>query len=301
MMIGRRALGVVALHRARYTEAAEALQASLKLYDRETHLPLAYAQGYDHAEICAVFLSFAQWISGDLAAARKMSAYSVSHSRDINHMHSLCQALVFRGMLGVLARDKGAMALASVEAEEIGARYDFAAMFGAGKFFGAASRLLSQQAPLTSAEIDELLGAHELFVAANPYNYGSLAGAVIAEIMLRAARPEDCATELKRAEELQEKTGEIWIAPEIMRLRACLADAKGDGSGAVAARREALGMAEKSGALVFALRIACDIAEAEPSEGAHSRVVDIMSRMPSLDGGWDVTRAQAVEACSVTA
>lgn len=293
-MIGTRGVGVVALHLGRVEAAEGLLRDALDRYDLDRHLPLAHAHGYDHAEICAVFLSFTLWMRGDLAGARRVSDYAVRHSRIIEHAHSLAQALAFRSLLGILARDPDGLAAAGSEAVAIGERHDLKVMAAAGAFFRDAAGMLAADRPLDAAALAALLAARERFLKVNPYNYGPAAEVAVAEILLCAGDLDAAERHLALGDEVQERTGESWTMPELMRVRALVLAARGDAAGAEALRLEAHARAAEGGAATFALRIACDLAEACPSEAARRRLEAAAAAMRTFDGGWDERRLAAL-------
>ncbi|MFZ7090954.1 AAA family ATPase [Primorskyibacter sp. 2E233] len=295
-MIGGRAMGVVALHVSRFDEAEERLRAALDAYDRDRDIGLAYAHGYDHAEICAVFLSFTLWMRGDLKGARKVSAFSVSHSRDINHAHSLGQALSFRALLAALAFDDGEMADAGLEAVEMADRFDIKVARGAGLFFGNAARLLARADPPDQSDCAALKRALPVFQQFNPFNYGPLAWSVLANAYLRAGQLPDAKSCLEQAQKIEKHTDETWTSSEIARLQAQLAGLEGDSDKAADLRVRAFEHARESGAATLALRIACDMVEAEGSEQSYARLAQAADGMVSLDEGWDATRLRRLRA-----
>lgn len=299
-MIGDRGLGVVAFHTSALAEAADLLRRALDSYDEAAHLPLAHVHGYDHAEICAVFLSFTLWSMGDPVGAEAVSAFSVTHARRIRHAHSLAQALAFRAMLRALARDTATAIASAQEAQEVSARHGLAAMQGAGVFFGLVGHQLQQDSPPDAAGLAELREAHGTFQRFNPYNYGPLTGSFLAALLLRAGETAAASQALDRAEELQERTGETWMRPELMRLRAQVQAAQGGAGDAIHSLEAALQTAEDDGAMMMALRIACDLVALDPSATARARLSELRGRMISADGGWDDRRSQALLASGLS-
>ncbi|HSF63089.1 MAG TPA: AAA family ATPase, partial [Paracoccaceae bacterium] len=300
-MIGDRGLGVVAFHTGALAEAAVLLRQALDRYDEAAHLPLAHAHGYDHAEICAVFLSFTLWSMGDPRGADAVGAFSVSHSRRIGHAHSLAQALAFRAMLATLRRDTATAIACGQEAQDVGARHGLAAMQAAGVFFGLLGQLLAQDTPPDSARLAALRDSHAGFQKFNPYNYGPLTGTLLADIFLRAGDPALADATLRQAEAVQDRSGETWTRPELLRLRAQVQAAQGDAA-ALPTLHAALQAAESTGATMFALRIACDLALADPSPEARARVAALRGRMISATGGaWDGLRCQALLGAGIPA
>ena len=292
-MFATRAMGVVALHTGSPVVAAERLRLALDSYDRERHLPLAFAHGYDHAEICAVFLSFALWLKGDLAGSAEVGAFSVSHSRDIDHAHSLAQALTFRAMLLALARDEVAALQAAREGADVGARYDLRAMHGVGEFLELAVHLACRDAPVTAEDTARLLARHDRFRAVNPYNYLPLSLALVADVLMRAGDLDAAAAMIAEAESVQDRTAEIWARPEVTRQKARLALARGQEATARALMLAALEDAASMGAVMLELRMACELATTDSPQG-KAQVAAALDRLASPDGGWDLCRAQSI-------
>jgi hypothetical protein len=293
-MIGRRGTGVVALHVGSLTQAMAALQEALDSYDEARHLELAYAHGYDHAEICSGFLSFARWISGDPVGGQSASDFAVAHSRRIAHMHSLAQALVFRAMLMSLAHDWDESLAAAREAEAVGRQYDLAVMYTASHFFSVAARLSASPAPPDVAGLKALRQSFAEFKRVNPCNYQQVCGLLLVSLQLRAGDVAEAEAALLQAEDMQARTRETFLQPELLRMRARLLRARGDDAGAQHALATALQDATRKGATMFALRIACDMAEAAPSAEALARLLSVRGRLVSDDGGVDARRCEAL-------
>ena len=289
-MIGIRASGAVALHTGRFQPAADLLQAALARYNVDRHLRLAHAHGYDHAEICAVFLAFAHWMRGDLAAARRVSAFSVSHSRQIRHVHSLAQALAFQAMLGFLARDPENLGVSGLEARALGETHGLKQMAGFGMFWRHATNLLNRAGPPHAEDMAGLAEAFIAFSTVSRHNYGCICQLAFAEGFLRQGEIGEASRHLDRALAEETRTGETWTRTERLRLCAQLLAARGDPKAAEDALVAAHDEAVASGANTIALRIACDLAEHAPSPAARRRLTEASARIMSFDGGWDEQR-----------
>ena len=300
-MIGTRGRGVVAFHTGALAKGADLLRQALDGYDEARHAPLAHVHGYDHAEICSVFLSMNLWVMGDPAGAAALSAYSVSHSRRIGHLHSLAQALTFRAMLMGVAGDGAAALTAAQEAAEVSDRHGLGAFRGVSGFFVEAGHLMERPEAPTAAELASLRQRHAQFKLANPWTYLALSGAMMAALHLAGGDVAMAAEVLTEAEAVEGRTGEIFLRPELMRIRAQIHAAQADPAAAEAGLRAALEDAQAMGAWMLALRIACDLAEAAPSARSLDRVRKTRARLISEDGGRDLQRAQALLASAASA
>ena len=291
-MVGRRAVGVVALHTSRFQEAETELRAALDAYDIRKDQHLAVAHGYDHAEICGVFLAFTLWMRGDLVGAREVSDFSIAHSRKIDHAHSLAQALSFRAMLAAMAAESGEMAEAGTEAMDLGTRFDLKVMREAGCYFRDSAWMLARTDPPSEQDIENLRAAEAAFSAVNPFNYGPVAKSFMARVLLAAGRVDEAVAELDMGDQIEARTGETWIRPETLRVRAAAAQMSGDVERAADLRKQAYALACETGAVSFALRITCDMVAADPSEEHTTLMERTAAQMVSLDQGWDVRRLE---------
>lgn len=293
-MIGLRGAGSVALHTGAFAEGVEKLRAALAQYDEARHLHLTHVHGYDQAEICAVFLSFAEWLHGDPVAAEASSAFAVAHSRRIEHVHSLGQALLFRAMLMALAGNGPEAIACGTEALDLGKMHDLAVMRGASGFMAEAAALICGQTPADAGALKSLHARHAELQQVNPYNYQPISGAILARALLMGDHRLAAASALDHAEQVQDATGEAMVRPELMRLRAQLRVAEGRLDDGLADLAAAHRVADDMGAHMLALRIACDIAELSPSDATRKLLQATFQRMTSHDQGADVLRAKAL-------
>ena len=135
---------------------------------------------------------------------------------------------------------------------------------------------------------------HAEFRRVNPYNYQQVCGLLLAMLHLRSGAIASAEAALLEAEAMQARTREIFLQPELMRMRAQVLAAKGDAEGARAMLAEAMQAATKMGATMFALRIACDMVEADPAVETRQHLAAIFSRLVSADRGADVQRCEAL-------
>ncbi|MGB5864544.1 MAG: adenylate/guanylate cyclase domain-containing protein [Sulfitobacter sp.] len=293
-MIGTRAIGAVAFHRGDYDTALRNLGIALDQYDKQEHASLAHAHGYDHAEICAVFLSMSNWMQGNLVKAGEFAAFSIDHSREIDHAHSLAQAIAFRLMLGALAREGSEMTAIADEAIALGDKLDIRVMRAAAILFPYMTGLCLQKMPPTAEQMAKLDEHVNGFLAVNPFNYGPLLTSLLADVFLRVGNLDAADAALSDGARTEARTGETWTAPELIRMRARAADARGNGDTAQHLRKEALSKATQVGASTLALRISCDMAEANPCDNTRAQVREALSKVISDGQGWDVKRANTL-------
>ena len=294
VMISTRAIGAVALHRGDQETAKQNLEAALEKYDRESHLPLAHSHGYDHAEITAALLAMSLWISGDVQRARQLGTFAIDHSRDIDHAHSLAQAVSFRVMWGAMARHGSELKDIAAEGQAVAEKHGIRVMRAATRLFPFATQLCLQASTPTTQELAELDERVVEFRAANPFNYGPLLASVLAEVYVRAGDLDAAEAVLIDGAQTEAKTGETWTSSELLRMKARVAAARNDRSTAQKLRKEALDCAMRTHASTVTLRITCDIAEGDLRPETLNAVQDALSGMVSLDDAWDVKRARAL-------
>jgi predicted transcriptional regulator len=192
------------------------------------------------------------------------------------------------------ARDGDGLSAVGPEAVELGDRYDLRVMRTAGHFFPFATRLCMQKTAIGPGEMQELCNRMAAFKAVNPSNYGPLTATVFAEASLRAGHVDMARSALETGRDIENRTGETWTSPELARLRAqCLAR-QGQRDAARVLRRDAFTSAAAAGSVMFALRIACDMAEDQPGAEATGRLAGALSRIVSDDDGWDMQRARVL-------
>mgnify|MGYP000002537489 CR=1 FL=1 len=292
-MIAKRARGSVAFHLGQHAQANDLLDQALASYDRESHGPLAKTHGYDHAEITAVFLGFSRWSIGDPVAARDYLDFAVSHSRDIEHAHSLVQALAFRALLGAVLRDLNLCA-SGTEAKRYGQRHGLPSLALAGGYFASAGGVICAGQTVAKDQLSRLEADFDRFKKLNPLNYAPLAATIRAQVFLLAGRSDLAMASLQEGLALQDQSGEVWAAPELYRIFALAHLDAGNSKAAQAHYGQALATAQQQGATGFELRIACDLAERTPGRETEDQLLAVLSRMRSDDGGWDLRRARSI-------
>lgn len=280
-MIATRGLGVVAFHDGAFDTAADLLTQAMGAYDEARHLPLAYAHGYDHAEVSAAFLSLAHWVRGDLRAAADVGAFSVAHSRRIGHMPSLAQALAHQALLAGLAGHPETCIALAREGAEISARHGLAAMHAINEFLVFLAGLLAGPDAPSAPMLDSLWTRNDAFRAVVANVYQPAIGVLMAGACLAGKDCDRAEQALHSAAAWQDRTGDQFVRPEILRLRAQVAVLRGDAAAGLTGLQDAMAVAQSMGAASFALRIACDLAEAERSAQSLHRLQTARDRLVS--------------------
>lgn len=163
-----------------------------------------------------------------------------------------------------------------------------------GRYFGRACRVLAAPPDEARAQIDAILEAHEELERVMPDNHNPLLRASTAACLVRAGMLDRAGRFLDLAQEMQSRTGEVWTEPEILRVRARLYEAQGRPRLARETREAGWRRAVNAGAATLALRIACDIAEADPGPASDQLLEEAAARMRTLDDGWDARRLRGL-------
>jgi len=111
------------------------------------------------------------WLTGDLLRSRQFGAFSIDHSREIQHAHSLAQAMAFRLLLGALARHGAELSVIGIEAVALGEKHDIRVMSAAAILFPLVTQLCLRPEPPKPDEMTELGERGKEFRAINPFNY----------------------------------------------------------------------------------------------------------------------------------
>jgi predicted ATPase/DNA-binding winged helix-turn-helix (wHTH) protein len=102
---------------------------------------------------------------------------------------------------------------------------------------------------------------------------------VLAEALLEMGRSVDADEAVERALTLQRRTKENWCLPELLRVKAQIAGARGDRDRATAMLARAREKALTSGARSLELRIVNDMAQMASDEGNNREAVDLLLPM----------------------
>jgi hypothetical protein len=220
-------------------------------------------------------------VRGDLQAAADVGAFSVGHSRRIGHMPSLAQALAHQALLAGLAGHSETCVPLAREGAEISARHGLAAMHAINEFLVFLGGLLAGPGAPSAAMLDSLWTRNEAFRAVVANVYQPAIGVLMAGACLAGNDCDRAEQALHGAAAWQDRTGDRFVRPEILRLGAQVAILRGHAATGQAALLDAMAVAQSMGAGSFALRIACDLAEADSSAQSLHRLQAARARLIS--------------------
>lgn len=221
-MIGHRAVGAVAFHVGDPRAARLHLEAGLAQYRPELHAPLAVVLGIDHRVAASNFLALTRAVLGDEAGALAVQREGLAWAEELDHAHSLAQALVFHCLLlAVLERWHEVPPLAE-RAETLGRKRGFPLMESAGRFFAAAAQALADTGADPGGALPAMAQAASDWWATGAANYRPLVELLLARTHAALGHRTEVLRLLAAAEHGIAVSGERWIEPEYWRISALL-------------------------------------------------------------------------------
>ncbi|WP_425085199.1 AAA family ATPase [Ruegeria profundi] len=279
-MVAHRAMGAVLFHIGELDPAHAHLEQALALYrpDRDAHL--AYVYGSDHAAITSCFLSLATWMRGEPDKALEIQTQAVAAARDLDHAHSVAQALTYLCMLHLLRRDPDSVTREMEQLEELSNKHAFTFMTLTANVWRSWVKAYASPGPHT---IKDLKRATDAWWASGAGNHKPFFMTLIAEVTLAMGDHEGALTALAEAREHQRLTNEGWAQAETDRVYAL---AKSSTTPAEADFRQALSRAQDQKARMFALHTAIDFARTcERFHCAANANTALQAAVEAISGG----------------
>ncbi len=243
---------------ARLPEARQHLERAVALYHLERHRAHALLYGQDPGVIAQAHRVWVLWMLGETAEALAQVTVLRRLARDRGHAHSLGYALAWENTLWFLGRRVAEALETSAAALRYCAEQGFPLWLGVARYVNAWARTASGQGAGAVEDIRQALADWRATGALVSQAYQH---SVLAEVQrLLGDRPGARQT-LEEAFALTQVCGERWYRPELLRLRAELADAP-PGTNPDEDRRvetdlcEALELARATGARMWELRAA---------------------------------------------
>jgi predicted ATPase len=255
------AAGVTAFYRGEFGEAVAHLEQGLACDRPGDSAAQTQAYGQDLGVAASGFLAWALAITGPMDAAVTSAEAALRRARAISHPFSLALALLLAAEVGQLQRDAPRVAALGQELLTLSRDHGFA-------FFTAFGLMLSGWAVTAGAGagqdgLELMRQGADLFRTVGQ-RVGLAHRAHLAEALL-ARGDLDAALEVA-AQALQQSddTGERAFVAEIHRVRAEALARRGGLAEAAASLGDALDLASRQGAWLFALRAACALARLQP-------------------------------------
>ncbi|WP_145648357.1 ATP-binding protein [Pseudoduganella lurida] len=235
---------------------------------------------YSNSVNILVVLSHAQWLTGQTAQAADMAQTILAYGRAANHELSLSIALAWNCLLFFWLGQDDACAHHTAMLDELVEQHGIVTWRPIVTFCRGA--LAVRGTPDSLAGIDEMVRAIAQFRATGhrarlPYYL-----AVLAEALGRQGRLHEAAATLDDALALAAVQNEQWCMPELLRIQAFLATARGEPEAAQALLRHAIALTEQTGGVSWQRRIHEDLAAVTAQPAAPSS-----PQPPGSGGGAD--------------
>ena len=255
-LIAARLYGTSLLFSGALGEARVELERFLALYEPSRHGgELARYGVSSHAVMAMLGLAEIHTIQNDAGAARVWRERTLAGARADGRIRNICQPLVFAGcLLAALIGDDAALIAAAEEMTQLTESEELHYWRGHAELFAGLAAVAEGRAAagfaLARTGIDRLEDSHA---------FSNAWYIVHADACIRAGRTEEAARSLALAE-LGFAQGELWMGAELLRLRAHLRLAAGDGVAADADFAAARDLARRQEARLFLERIEQDMA-----------------------------------------
>lgn len=221
-MIGHRAVGAVLLHTGDPTGARSHLDSGLAMYDPVLHAPMAPQLGIDHRVMVSNFLGMALALLGEDEAARARLDAALAWARQIDHAHSLSQALAFHCIVGAVQDRWSEVPAVAQETMALGREHGFALMAACGVFFLHAAQALLGGPQAAERALPEMRAALDLWWQTGATNYRPLCQALLARVQALAGRLDDARQTLALAHRQMEESGERWFESGLWKVQSTL-------------------------------------------------------------------------------
>jgi tetratricopeptide (TPR) repeat protein len=205
-----------------------------------------------------VVLSHAQYLTGSLDAAAQTAQKILEYGRLASHELSLSNALAWNSLTHLLLGREEDCSRQAAMLDELIERHGIVNWRPVVTFCRGA--LAARRHPESPNGIDELKRA-----VAECRAIGHMARlpfyiAVLAQALAQQARFQEAEATIREAEGLAAVQNEKWCLPEILRIRAFIAQAQGEHRNAELLLQQSIAVAEEIGALTWQLRASNDLA-----------------------------------------
>ncbi|WP_254442656.1 adenylate/guanylate cyclase domain-containing protein [Ruegeria arenilitoris] len=289
-MVGHRAMGAVQLHLGNLLEARKHLEKAWSLYDFDQHSKLAYVYGTDHAAITSAFLGTCYCLMGLPDEAAKVQRTALDWAKQLKHVHSVAQIMVYMCKVQLLYRDLPALFDVAEPLTELAEEHSLPFMATIVKFWTTWAE--ATKAPVQE-NIEKLRQSAEDWWSIGAGNYKSFFPSLIAELLVETGDHSAAQQALHQADHFLAKTEEKWAESEQQRVQALIVAGKGGDPEPLL--MNAIATARTQGAVLFELRAAIDLVKARHAKGV-SGGDELDSVLNKLDPGVDLPDVLAARA-----
>ena len=269
LFFAQRAAGVSALPAGDFTMARFHLEQALRLYDPEEHRTPVFIYAFDPRVVCLDYLARALLPLGFPEQALAANDEAIREARQLSHRNSLALPLFFGGVLHQIIGDREGVENRSRELAEIAADAGF-------HFWQAGATILNSWSLADAGGLEDgrekiRCGVDEWCATGAAYMLPYFL-ALLAQIEIKADRPEAALLLLEEARHRVDQTGERWFEAEICRIEGEVLSTLGRPSDAKISLLRALETAVKQEARFWELRAALSNARIDHDAAARERV-----------------------------
>jgi class 3 adenylate cyclase/tetratricopeptide (TPR) repeat protein len=273
LMLGHRAVGMLALHAGDPVKAREHLEHAMSLYDAAADGPLAFVYGTDHGQTISSFLAMTLWVLGLPDDAIAQENWALDHGRRLNHRYSLAQTDMFRIIRSVFGRDWDAVAAIAKQTFEIGMRHSFSFPTRMSRFHLGFCR--TARGDTNPTVLNDM---HTMLQTRRGTNYYPLYLLLMAEAQTSCGDLAAALKTIAEAKSVVASTGERLVEPELLRFHGMLLR-ETDAAQAEVLLRAALSEARRQGARGWEPRAAVSLAEYLAATGRESEARDLVAEV----------------------
>jgi tetratricopeptide (TPR) repeat protein len=264
------------------------LTRAMDLYDRARTADLILKYGQDIGVAAWGFLGWAHAVTGDLEGAASHARNMLELARDIGHPFSLALALFLGSEIHVLRVDRAAVGALAEELVALSREHSFT-------FFGALGTMFTGWTRVAGGDVRAGLAltreGAELFRVVGQ-QVGLAHRARLAEAFLASGAVDEALAATSDALDRWRQKEEAAFVAVHLRLRGEALAQTGDSAGARRAFTEAVDLARRQGAWLFALRAALSFARVDP--GSLDVLRAIAERFPATHDSSDLEAARAL-------
>jgi TOMM system kinase/cyclase fusion protein len=269
------AVGCPLFWKGEFSRALQHLERAISLYEPSEHESLAYTMGSDRGVASQSYAAWCHWGLGHPDQALATSQEAVALAKQVEHPHSLAQALAYLGVVHLLRRERDLVQERAEETIALAERLGFPLYVGVARVLRGWARADSREGDEGIAEMQQGLGE----LAQIGAGVGApLLIAMLAEGSWQVGRHDDALGALGLgAMRAQEKGQHFWDA-ELDRLRAeILLDKDGDAGGeAETLFHRALETARTQEARSFELRAATGLGRLWQRHGKQDKARELL-------------------------
>jgi predicted ATPase len=282
------AAGIDKFYMGELARAREHFEAAVGLYDGTQSPMHTLSYGQDLGVAARGFLGWTQAMLGDLDGGVEQAQRAIALAREVRHPFSLVLTLLLSAEIHELRREPDVVRPLGEEMVALAREQSLT-------FYMAIGLVHSGWGQAAGGELDEGIAVMrqgaELYRSVG-HRVGLAHRARMAEALIAAGALVEALGIVDEALAQSDETEERAFASELLRLQGEVRSRQGDAREARSLYGRALELAERQGAIVFALRASVALARVDP--GARDTLGAILARFPRTADSSDLRAARAV-------